>query len=458
MRSGDNVEKSVEQGTALASGQNQVHRSYLMLQGLASPFFAELAKMLTADGSPLHKINYCGGDWWFSPSKSLQISKSRFNGRQKDLPAFYRDAIAQHDITDIILFGDCRPIHKAAIEVAEVLDIPAWVFEEGYTRPGYVTCEQGGTNGRSPLPRSAEQIKRRAKDIEVAQNADAATDTGALPPKLPNPMPARVRMDFAHHFWNICLRPFYFRFQTHRPHTVKQELSGWARRLKRKRRFHTENAALVKLFETADKPFFMVPLQLNSDYQIRDYSPYAGVLEFIREVISSFAKNANTGTHLMFKAHPLDNGMIDYRSYIAMAAIKHGLEGQIHYLEGGDLDRFLKRAEGLVLINSTVGYAALKKAKSMKVMGTALYNVKGLTEQRALDKFWKKPAAPDISLISDFLTVVRNDSQVPGDFFTGEGIKMAANAAAIRIKAGTQFNSPSAATSDKARAAEEVSA
>ena len=405
--------------------------SYLVLQGLGSPFFKALGANLGADGSPVHKINFCGGDWWFSGHSK----NHRFNGKLETLDNYCRDLIKQHGITTVILFGDCRPIHKIARSVANDLGLTIWVFEEGYIRPGFITCERGGTNDLSALPRAAAQVTARAAEI----TEDANT---AKPWQAANPMPARVRMDLAHHLWNILLKPFYYRYRTHRPDSMMAEIKGWLARIRRKMPHRYINAALTKRYENTDKPFFMVPLQLNSDFQIREHSDYDGVLDFVRETVASFARNAPKGTLLMFKSHPLDNGMIDYRSYIAMAAMKHNIEGRVDYLEGGDLDEYLNRALGIILINSTVGYAALAKAKPLKVMGRALYNMTGLADQRSLDKFWKKPPAPDPELVNNFLKVIRTDSQIRGDLFTKAGIEMASAAAAARIKAHTGSLAP----------------
>jgi len=405
--------------------------SYLILQGLGSPFFKMLGKNLGAEGSPVHKVNFCGGDWWFSG----HAINHRFNGKLEVLSDFYHDLIKQHSITTIIVFGDCRPIHKIARKVADDLGLKLWVFEEGYIRPGFITCELGGTNDLSALPRSAASVNARATDIIEDVNT-------AEPWRAVNPMPRRVRMDFAHHLWNILLKPFYFRYRTHRPDSMMAEIRGWLGRIRRKIEHRNINAALVKRYENTDKPFFMVPLQLNSDFQIREHSDYDGVLDFIRETIASFARHAPKGTLLMFKSHPLDNGMIDYRNYIAMAAMKHNIEGRIDYLEGGNLEKYLERALGIILINSTVAFAALAKAKPLKVMGRALFNMAGLADPRNLDKFWKTPPMPDPALIDNFLKVVRTDSQIRGDLFTKAGIEIATKAASVRIQADTEALNP----------------
>jgi len=404
--------------------------SYLILQGLASPFFVRLAQKLANEGARVHRVNFCGGDRWFSRTRHKNISHSRFNGPQETLSDYYRALIKQHAVTDIVLFGDCRPIHKIARAVAADLGLAVWVFEEGYIRPGFVTCEKEGSNDLSCLPRQAKAVTMRAQQTENEQPPHRAL--------LPNPLPRRVRMDFAFHFWNLLLRPLYFRYKSHRPETMTAELAGWAARLAQKWRYRHTNAALVAHYETGtsdtgSNPFFFVPLQLNSDFQIREHSDYSNILDFICDVVASFARHAPKNTRLMFKSHPLDNGMADYRNYIAMAAIKHSIQDRVDYLEGGVLDLYLQHTAGLVLINSTVGYAALAAGKPLKVMGRALYNMAGLTNQKPLDKFWKKPEIPDKNLVADFLKVIRADSQIPGDFFTRQGIEMAATAAMRRL-------------------------
>jgi len=426
------MKNSVHLGTNAAS----TPAVYLILQGLGSPFFKMLASHLAAEGTPVHKVNFCGGDWWFAG----RTINHRFNGTPNQLAAFYRRLIEEHQVTTILLFGDCRPIHKTARNVAADMGLRVWAFEEGYIRPGYITCEQAGTNDLSTLPRMPDQLQKRAAQIDAqvaevkASSENARSEEAAHTETAATQMPARVRMDITHHLWNILLKPLYFRYRSHRPDSVTSEIKGWASRLKRKVRFKNINSALVQRYQELDNDFFMVPLQLNSDFQIREHSNYESVLEFIREIVASFARNAPKNTLLMLKSHPLDNGMIDYRNYIAMAAIKHGIEGRVDYLEGGDLNIFLSRTKGVVLINSTVGYAALAAAKPIKVMGRALYNMTGLAEQRPLDKFWKNPAVPNQQLIDDFLKVIRTDSQIAGNLFTGAGLKMAAQTAADRIK------------------------
>ena len=63
-------------------------------------------------------------------------------------------------ITKVILFGDCRPKHQAAIALCQELDIQVWVFEEGYLRPHYLTLEQNGVNAHSQVSTDPDTYER----------------------------------------------------------------------------------------------------------------------------------------------------------------------------------------------------------------------------------------------------------------------------------------------------------
>lgn len=120
-------------------------RSFLFLQGVASPFFACLADRLLSAGHLVFRVNFNGGDlaYWFGrPFR-------RFSEKVDALPAFLDKNFSKLGITDIVLFGDRRPIHRLSIEWAKQHGIRIHVFEEGYFRPYWVTLEQGGVNGHS---------------------------------------------------------------------------------------------------------------------------------------------------------------------------------------------------------------------------------------------------------------------------------------------------------------------
>ena len=80
-------------------------------------------------------------------------------------PEVLERLIGERGVTDIVLFGDCRPLHRAAIGVARELHVQVHVFEEGYIRPDWVTLEVGGVNGHSTLPKDPEYYVEAARHL-----------------------------------------------------------------------------------------------------------------------------------------------------------------------------------------------------------------------------------------------------------------------------------------------------
>lgn len=410
-------------------------RQILFLQGLATPFFAELGARLAARGHKVHRLNFCGADHIFRGKPEDGVAQHAFTGPMDTLPAYYRELFTREGIDTILLFGDCRPIHREACTVAAELGVAAYVFDEGYIRPGNVTMERGGSNGFSLMPRSMAGVQALHDAIKLAPRTD-------LPP-VGTDMRRRALMDIAGHGANLFMKGRFPHYRGHRPASLAAEAKGWFLRILRTLRYRRADQRTARHFERTEKPFFLVPLQLNSDYQIRVHSTYDGITPFIREVITSFAGHAPVGHDLFFKNHPLDNGLIDYRSMIRRIAHELGVEGRVFFASGGDLDAMLARTCGVVLINSTVGYATLRHGTPMKVMGTALYNLEGLTDQRPLDAFWQNPAAPQQRLAEEFLAVVRTYTQIRGDFFSDAGIKLATGEA-IKVIEGETPRLPAA--------------
>jgi capsular polysaccharide export protein len=105
-------------------------RRFLFLQGPPGPFFWLLAQELEQRGHPVFRINFNGGDRRDWPGEAVNYRGSRTNWNRY-IDRFIRD----NKITDILLFGDCRPLHMAAHGMAKLRGINIHVFEEGYIRP-----------------------------------------------------------------------------------------------------------------------------------------------------------------------------------------------------------------------------------------------------------------------------------------------------------------------------------
>jgi hypothetical protein len=110
-------------------------RSFLFLQGMATRFFGKLSHALGNMGYDVHRINFNGGDVLFGPLKG-SVS---FTQDLAAWPQYLEDRLIEWNVTDIILFGDCRPLHKEAVRLATLRGVRVYVVDEGYIRPNWIT-------------------------------------------------------------------------------------------------------------------------------------------------------------------------------------------------------------------------------------------------------------------------------------------------------------------------------
>ena len=129
-------------------------QTFLLLQGPPGPFFALLGDGLVRRGHNVLRINFNGGDRASWPGPSTD-----FRGGIEDWPAYFDMFVQREGVTDLVLFGDCRPMHSAAHGMAKLLGVRTHVFEEGYIRPDWVTLERDGVNGHSSLPRDPRRCR-----------------------------------------------------------------------------------------------------------------------------------------------------------------------------------------------------------------------------------------------------------------------------------------------------------
>lgn len=390
-------------------------RSFLLLQGVASPFFSELEKALNTAGAKALKINFSGGDLLSGRFFSTALKHLNFRKKLKDLPDFYKTVFAEHQITDIILFGDTRPVHIPAIQLAKENNIHIHVYEEGYARPCWITLENGGVNAHSSLPKNPDwYLKNTNKTTKVAN------------PSGYN-LAVRGWHDIRYHIAKSLLKPFFPHFRTHRPDHFIREYWGFIRRIPSLKLYYNKKSRKsINTLLASHKPFYLLPLQLNADSQIRLHSSVDSVTEVIQKTIQSFAKHADKKAVLVIKNHPLDPWFIDYPAEIRKAAKENALdESRILYLEAGDLDALLKKARGTVLVNSTVGTSSLALGCPVIALGNAIYNMPGLTFQGTLDDFWEKASPPDKALFKAFHSVVIEKTQINGGFYNQKAINMA---------------------------------
>lgn len=385
----------------------------MFLQGVCSPFFSRLGDALRELGHDVRKVNFTVGDrvYW---RRGGAVS---YRGPMEGLPDFYTQQFHRYGTTDIVLFGDCRPVHRAAIDIVQRLNLRVHVYEEGYFRPFWITLEQGGVNGHSTLPRDPEWYKLQAKNIPQFGNGESFSA----------PFWKRAAYDVGYNFW-AGMNPFFHKgVQSHVPYSPLTEYLGYLRRGIRVKCFELESRRVEAnlISEAQTQPFFLMPLQLANDAQIVHHSPFENMAVAMHTALESFARFAPVNSRFAVKIHPLDPGLVNYRSLLKRRASELGVEGRTFYLESGNLPALLTETAGVVTVNSTVGGSSLIHNRPTIALGTALYNLPGLTFQGGLDQFWKHGRRPDSSFYRKFRNVVIAHSQVNGGFYSEGGIKLA---------------------------------
>lgn len=373
----------------------------LLLQGPLGPFFARLAQDLRAVGAHVSKINFNGGDQLFYP-----VGAVAFRGDLAAWPDFFITQLQAQSIEVVLLFGDCRPLHRLAHQIALARGVQVGVFEEGYVRPNFITLERNGVNGYSQLSRDPQR---------VMQNAEAA------PPEVEIGKVYFYAACWAMLYYaaSALARPWFRHYQHHRSLSIFEGLY-WIRAWWRKAYFKwAERGQLAQLVGQHSKRYFLVPLQVHNDMQVQVHSPFAGLGEFLDVVVASFASHAPSDTLLVIKHHPLDRGYADYRKCIEARARAAGIGHRVQYIHDQHLPTLLAHARGLVVINSTVGLSALWHGIPVKVCGRAVYEMAGLTYQGELAHFWQAAQQQhvDAALFARFRTALIRQTQINGNFY-----------------------------------------
>ena len=372
-------------------------RNFLFLQGPPGPFFRLLAAELAYRRCGVHRINLSGGD-----SYDWSEGAIAYRGLAKHWPLFFDGYVQDHGITDLVLFGDCRPMHQSAMRMARLRGVHIHVFEEGYIRPDWMTLERDGVNGHSSFERDPEVLFAAARWLPEVPRLPPITAT----------FRRRARDSFWHYFNVAVRRPQFPFYRTHRKASLIGEGLGWLLRFSRvRRRARQAEAALDRL---GNRRYFLFPLQLSGDYQIRAHSPFASMPMAVDYVMRSFARHAPADAVLLIKEHPLDCGFINWRRYVARRARQLGVAGRVLHIDGGNLGELSARSAGMVCVNSTSGTLGLEVGSPVIVLGEAVYDVPGVTHQGSLDLFWRAPDLPDRALYHAFKKVLHARCLVRG--------------------------------------------
>ena len=379
-------------------------RNVLLLQGPLGPFFDRLAVWLKRCGANVHRVVFQGGDEL--DCKALQPIV--FNQPYAEWAAFFRQTVQRLGIDHVVLFGQARVHHAAAIALARDLGIQAVVMEEGYFRPGFATMELDGVNGYSTT------LQRYEWSPIVPAGHPAPVLPGDIQPH-----------ETPHHFrkmaWHASQHYLALRKHAQRyPHYVHHKEANpywyahyWVWSWVKKYWHQPGDKRLQAGLLASSTPYFFVPLQHDGDAQITHHSTYSENTDFIFQVLRSFAAHAPPDTKLVLKQHPHSRGGSGHGQFISSLAQELGVSARVLHVVEGDTPGLVQHSQGVVLINSTVGIQALQRGAPLIALGEALYRQPGLTHTEPLDHFWQHARPANIENVRKFLAQIKNLTQVP---------------------------------------------
>ncbi|MCR8725294.1 capsule biosynthesis protein [Frigidibacter sp. ROC022] len=387
-----------------------IDRRFLFLQGPHGPFFSRLGRMLRAAGAEVWRVGFNRGDEVFWSDRPSFIP---YRDTPEAWPARAAEILTEKRITDLVLYGDTRPIHAEAVALARTRGITVHVFEEGYLRPYWVTYERDGSNGHSRLMDLGVEDMRTALANAELDHTEAPTHWGD--------MRHHIFYGALYHFQVLARNRAYAGFRPHRAESVAQEFRLYLRRLGLMPLHWADRVVATWRIRTGGFPYHLCLLQLAHDASFRMHSPFRSMDAFLEVVVRGFAEGAPQHHHLVFKAHPLEDGRVPLRREIASLAERFGVAGRVHYVRGGKLAQLLDHARSAVTVNSTAAQQVLWRGLPLKVFGEAVYAKPEFVSTQTLPEFFARPGRPDSRAYRDYRHYLLETSQVAGGFYSARG-------------------------------------
>jgi len=385
-----------------------IHGPVLLLMGPLGLFFARLSRYLEAQGVAVYKLSLPLHEFGFRPEQRLAYA-----GPVEAFPSTLASWIERYGIRHVFMYGDYISLHRLALaELRHYPQVSVGVFELGYARPRYITLERGGVNARSALPRDPCYYRTLPASLPRSR-AGARHASRPVVRRWQRLRLAKAISFVVHAFQHYPLLPY--------PHKLQPRLFDlWAQYLGILRGLlYPITEAPVRRRLRRGSAYVLVALQVASDSQIQESSPYAGMEPLIEELTASFAAHAPAQLRLVFKHHPRDRGYNHYGRCIAALRRRFRLSrARVLYLHDAPLAPLLASDQcvGLITVSSTVGLQALEAGVPVKLMGDTFFAIDGLVDQAPLECFWQQPQAPDPDLWRRFRTEMLTKTQWRGSF------------------------------------------
>ncbi|MEW2917253.1 capsule biosynthesis protein CapA [Ruegeria sp. ANG10] len=385
-------------------------RVFLFLQGPHGPFFNGLGRMLRSTGAEVWRVGFNAGDqaFWFDKASYIPFL---------DAPELWPDRLSElitdRGITDIVLYGDTRPIHASAVKIAQANSVTVHVFEEGYLRPWWVTYERFGSNGNSRLMSLGVDQMRHALNQSTAQTPP--------PPSHWGDMRQHIFYGALYHWFVLFRNRRYRNFRRHRDLPVSKEFGLYFKRLALMPFHRLQRRWATARVLGSSHPYHLALLQLGHDSSVQSHSDYSCMSDFLADVIRGFANGAPAHHRLVVKEHPLENHREPLRHRVYALAQAQGIADRVHYVPGGKLAKLLDGASSAVTINSTAGQQVLWRGIPLRIFGKSVYDKPEFVSRQLLAAFFADPMPPDQDAYRTYRRFLLKTSQIPGGFYSRRG-------------------------------------
>ena len=375
-----------------------------VLQGPVGAFFDHLSSHLRGSGYSVLDVCFNLGDRLWRGGENLIWHRRGLAAWRQELLRLCR----LHRPRCFIMCGDRRPVHIVACEVAALLGIRVYSFEEGYLRPDYITFEEGGNNALS-------SIAARLPDFDDASPISSPRATGRSFGRM-------GRRAFLYQ-WALAIgRPMAPGYVHHRQRKLVAEALLWTRAWWRKLAHEKSDAALVRALATQhEKRYFVVALQVHDDLQGLHHGAGWTQEKLIVTSIRSFARRAPADARLVIRCHPLDRGHKTYHRLVECLARAEGVRDRVVLMLNGHAPTILTHAAGFISVNSTMAMSAMHHQCPVFAFGDCFYRLAGLVadgrDEAALDRFWVDPPPVDMQIFSRFRALVASETQINGNYY-----------------------------------------
>ena len=382
-------------------------RHFLLLQVPCGRFYSHLQRAIEADGHRCTRVAINGGDLISGLFDGITLYRRSLS----DWPQWLTGLAAHQKVTDLICYGDCRPYHRAAVSALEPLGVAIHVLEEGYLRPNWITCEAGGVNGNSALTRVNLD---RIDALRLGAEADEPEQ------KFKGAHWHYMLSGFIHYFWTLLLTPMFPRYESHRELDIVGEAALWIERFVAWPARKSRTARALKAIARIGRPAHLVLLQLNADSQLRDHSSFRSVRHFAEFCLAEFAASGVTDAVLVFKNHPLDNGVINLGRVIREEAQRLELADRVFFVDSGKLVPLLENAISVTAINSTALHQALLRGIPAMVLGKAVFNHPQIVPRMRLADFFRLRPHKGTASYRKLVGLMRKTSQYNGGYYNSD--------------------------------------